>query len=165
MRDQIVDRREHHRTDAQQIEHQRHTGDQTKCNNAAAQARDQIRNQQDDRQQIDRRLGVGEVEEDGGQDDDPDPDCAVPGAVDENADENQQHHAGAGAVLVRKEAAPVAGKAGLGDVGCLMNRELRQERDAEIACRKNNDRGDRQQAGKMFASVGQQHQKPLPGKH
>ena len=66
---------------------------------------------------------------------------------------------GAGAVLVGEEAAPVAGKAGLGDVGRLMDRKMREERDAEIAGGENDDCGDRQQPGKMFASVGQQQER------
>ena len=49
------------------------------------------------------------------------PGKGIPGARCEDADKDQQDHAGAGAVLVRKRAAPAAGMFGFQNIGHLMN--------------------------------------------
>ncbi len=156
--DQIRHSFEHHRADGQKIDQERHADDQRQHRHDAANARDDVGEEQDDGQEIGRRFRVREIEKNSGGAGDGDADEPVPGAIDEQPDENQKHHAGAGAVLVGEEAAPVAGELRLGNIGRLVNRQMRQERNAEITGKEDDDRGDRQQPGKMLPAVGQEQQ-------
>jgi hypothetical protein len=67
-----------------------------------------------------------EDEKNHGQPDDQAAQRAAAHAGDEQPDENEQHHGGAGLVLVREHAAPLAGMLRLKKVGGLMHRKLRQ---------------------------------------
>ncbi len=77
---------------------------------------------------------------------------------DENADEDEDHHAGPGAVLVGEEAAPIAGEVGLGQVGGVVDRKLGQEYDPGIAEQENDQGSDRQQPAEVISPLRHQQQ-------
>ncbi len=64
-------------------------------------------------------------------------------------DEDDQHHHGAGLVLVREDAAPIAGMFGLEKVRRLVDRKLRHQKHAEIT----GDQRDQRHRGHQIAEM------------
>ena len=155
----LLDGGERDRADGHQVDEHRNGDDKRDLQRRAAHAQDQIGDQQHQRQQPQRRLRLREQQEERGRRDDREAVHAIGDAGDEDPDEDQHHHGGAGAVLVTEGAAPVAGEIGLHHVGRLMDRQARTQQDAGVAQRQDDERRNRQQTCKVLAVQRQQQQR------